>query len=129
MMPESKPPTDNSDSTELDVIEKDLDAGESLPEKLKNLASSFRREIEYERKLTRILKTIIFLLILGIVVVADILLLVDVQNWSLPIVVGILELIALAIIAKTLEIDLVAELIDKFVSGFGGRNQNAPPDQ
>lgn len=127
-MPESKPPENNDDNANKN-LKPLLDSGElRFSEKLDDKISYLEKEVQDERKNTR---TVNFLWILFIVIAADILFLVDTRSWSLPVIVGIFELMGLAVLAQKWDIELVAKLIDKFIYGFGfgGRNRNTPSDQ
>lgn len=74
--------------------------------------SEEKQKIEKERKEER------FLWILSTIVLLDILFLKDCANWSLPIVIGIFELIAILILGKKLGIDFLASLIDKILEAI-----------
>lgn len=56
-----------------------------------------------------------FLFILAVVCILNVLFLRDVENWAVPLVLLILELIFLSMAAKMLGVDWVVTLIDKVV--------------
>ncbi len=60
-----------------------------------------------------------FLWILTFVLLLDILFLKDCQNWSLPIVIGIIELIIILSVGQKLGIDFLSSLLEKILTALG----------
>ena len=61
-----------------------------------------------------------FIWILVSVVLVDIFVFSQMQNWSGPIVIGVFELIGIVILADRCQVDTVAPLIDK-LAGFANK--------
>lgn len=60
-----------------------------------------------------------FLWILSFVLLLDILFLKDCHNWSLPIVIGVIELIIILSIGQKLGIDFLSSLLEKILMALG----------
>lgn len=60
-----------------------------------------------------------FLWFLAVLVLFNSLIFLSMENWSAPVVIGILELIAVLIMADRCKVDAVAPLIDKVTGAFG----------
>ena len=60
-----------------------------------------------------------FLWILTFVLLLDIFFLKDCQNWSLPIVIGIIELIIILSVGQKLGIDFLSSLLEKILTALG----------
>jgi len=56
-----------------------------------------------------------FLWFLGAIALFDVVALLRAENWTGPIVIGIIELIAVIVMANRCKVDVVAPLIDKLV--------------
>jgi hypothetical protein len=63
-----------------------------------------------------------FLWFLGAIAAFDVAGLLHATNWTAPIIIGLIELVAIAVMADRCRVDLVAPLIDK-LTGALGRNQ------
>ena len=60
-----------------------------------------------------------FLWILTFVLLLDILFLKDCQNWSLPIVIGIIERIIILSVGQKVGIDFLSSLLEKILTALG----------
>ena len=56
-----------------------------------------------------------FLWFLGAIALFDVVALLRAENWTAPIVIGIIQLIAVIVMASRCKVDVVAPLIDKLV--------------
>src|SRR5712664_2160345 len=56
-----------------------------------------------------------FLWFLGAIAIFDVIALLRAENWTAPVVIGIIELIAVIVMADRCKVDVVAPLIDKLV--------------
>jgi len=66
-----------------------------------------------------------FLWVLTLVVMFDVLFLMSAQNWAAPIVVGVLQLIGLAVFADKCRVNPIMPLLDKLTGMLGnGKNGN-----
>jgi len=52
----------------------------------------------------------------------DIVALLHVDNWTGPLVIGLIELIAIIVMANRCKVEVVAPLIDKIIGGIGSFN-------
>ena len=113
--------SDNSSKGPEEKLAEDIELGQlPEPDKRKGTVSSERRFVEKHK----LWFEIFFFVLLAGVVCGDVYFLVDSQTWSLPIVVGMLELMGFAVLARRWNIEGVAELIDNSISSFG-KNKNA----
>ncbi|MGV8831705.1 MAG: hypothetical protein ACOH2N_07010 [Devosia sp.] len=62
-----------------------------------------------------------FVWVLVITILFDVLFLLDAQNWTAPIVIGILQLVGLFVLAQKCRVDPIMPLLDKFMGAFNGR--------
>jgi len=62
-----------------------------------------------------------FVWVLTIVVLFDVLFLLDAENWTAPVVIGILELIGLIVLAQKCRVDPIMPLLDKFTGMLNGK--------
>ncbi len=60
-----------------------------------------------------------FLWFLSALAVFDTVALLRAENWSAPIVIGIIQLVAVLVMADRCKVDTVAPLIDKLTGAFG----------
>lgn len=64
-----------------------------------------------------------FLWVLAIVVMFDVLFLMNAQNWTAPVVVGVLQLIGLAVFADKCRVNPIMPLLDK-LTGMWSNGKN-----
>lgn len=60
-----------------------------------------------------------FLWFLSALAIFDAIALLQVQNWPAPVIIGIIELIAVVVMADRCKVDTVAPLIDKLTGAIG----------
>lgn len=99
-----------------EVDERILDEDEPIAaEKSGTAEISTAKKLETEQESRREER---FLWILGVVILLDIMLLKDVENWSLPLVVLVLEMVGAVFLAAKYKIGTVQEFIDKLVASL-----------
>lgn len=64
-----------------------------------------------------------FLWFLSAIALFNVAALLHVQNWTGPVIIGMIQLIAVAVMADRCKVDLVAPLIDKVTGAFTSRKQ------
>ncbi|MBS3849714.1 hypothetical protein KD146_13500 [Devosia sp. BSSL-BM10] len=62
-----------------------------------------------------------FVWVLVITILFNVLFLVNAQNWTAPIVIGVLQLVGLFVLAQKCRVDPIMPLLDKFMGAFNGR--------
>ncbi len=117
----ANPPDDRDSSSNLDVVFGDDDGGASEESSNDQVAALQDRVTEIENKLHEER----FIWIIVVVIMFDAMLLLQANNWSAPIVIGLLQLIALVILAQKCRVDPVMPLIDR-VTGMIGNGSAGP---
>lgn len=64
-----------------------------------------------------------FLWILGVLALVDTVTLGAMDNWSAPIVIGLIQLVGVTVLADRLGIDTVAPLIDRLTGAFASKKE------
>lgn len=115
-MPEL-PPTPNELKgllkTPPDIINKTQAFDDQIAALNDRLADSENRRME-ER----------FLWLLAFVIFFDAMVLLESENWSAPIIIGVLQLIGLIIVANRCRVDYIMPLIDRVCGAISQRNGN-----
>lgn len=68
-----------------------------------------------------------FIWILVCMVIADAFLFSHIANWTAPLVIGVIELVAIVILADRCKVNTVMPLIDRITGAIGANRNNGVP--
>ncbi|MGR6075477.1 hypothetical protein [Achromobacter sp. CSND-B12] len=92
------------------------DPGDETPAKEVAVATAdLERELQYEKEARREER---FIFLLCIVALIDALAFMQMENWTGPVVIGLLQLIAITVYARRSGVDEVVQLLDRLAAAF-----------